>query len=372
MSANELFINVKELGNLYIYDVLLSYIYPRVFVCRDEYDCMYLFYEMDSANDEDIWLVSKIKKKEYYSLVDRKKSIQKIFEKKNSFEMFSITKEYGDEDIIRLSRNGREWLSHLPKNEVFSEKKLADNIADDTLAVARDSEKTTFDIRLFPGTDRHVVPQNILTKLCETFTSLTGSVYGLKRNEAINVATAPGSCVVRFSFPDQINLLNESNAINEMDILNDIFSSESITDGLEKIKDQKKFIRSYSSFLNTIRKTHSDVQFTTASPNSNSVKIVELTNADIRERFDDVKDIYRIEYEDRITSGKLIALDTKTKKFKFQSEDNSIKTGSVDTRILENGCLEIPRMYEATIRIEKYLNNKGSSNKEKYYLLSLK
>ena len=44
MSNKDIFMHVSQLGDLYIFDVLLSYIYPRVFVCQDIYDCKYLFY----------------------------------------------------------------------------------------------------------------------------------------------------------------------------------------------------------------------------------------------------------------------------------------------------------------------------------------
>lgn len=371
MSDTELFMHVAQLGDLYIYDVLLSYIYPRVFVCQDVYDCKYLFYEMDTTDDKDVWLVSKITKREYYSLIDRKKAIQKAYDKKNDFELFSVTKTYGEEATIELAEDGKAWLSHLPKQPVYVEKDLSDDIADQTLAVARETGSTTFDIRLFPGTDRHFVPQNILKDLCASVTTLTRSVFGEKRTEALRVATAPGSCIVRFSFPDQINLFNESNSINEMSVLNDVLSSESVAQGLKGVKDQKRFIRSYSSLLDTIRKTHSDVQFTTASPNSSNVRKIELTRDVIKSRFDDVKDLYRVEIENISIRGQLIALDIKAKKFKFQVEDGSVKSGSVDSKVLETGSFEIPKTYDATICIEKYIDDKGIKSKEKYCLLEL-
>ena len=41
MSDNEIFMQVKELGDLYLYDVLLEYIYPRVFICEDIFNSKY-------------------------------------------------------------------------------------------------------------------------------------------------------------------------------------------------------------------------------------------------------------------------------------------------------------------------------------------
>ena len=210
MSDNELFMHVDQLGDLYIYDVLLSYIYPRVFVCRDIYDCKYLFYEMDSdTDDKDVWLVARITGKEYYDLADCKKPIQKAYDRKNKFELFSIVKTYSDEDRADLVMDGKVWLAHLPEQPVYAEREIVDDISDQTLAAARETGSTIFDIRLFPGTDRYYVPQNILKDLCASVTAMTESVLGKKRSNALSVATAQGSCIVRFSFPEQINLLSQ-------------------------------------------------------------------------------------------------------------------------------------------------------------------
>ena len=371
MSNKDIFMHVSQLGDLYIFDVLLSYIYPRVFVCQDIYDCKYLFYEMDSTDDKDVWLVSKVTKKEYYSLVDGKKSIQRVYENKKDFDIFSISKTYGDEDVIELTFDGKQWLSHLPQNPVYAEKKPVEDMSDETLSVARKTGNTIFDIRLFPGTDRHYVPQNILTDLCNAVTTLTGSVLGSKRREALRVATAPGSCIIRFSFPDQINLLDESNCINEMNILNNVLSAESLSESLKQVKNQKSFVRSCSSLLDAIRKTNSDVQFVTASPNSNDVRQIVLTNENVKTRFEYVKDMYSVLTKQVRLNGKLIGLDMKTKRFKFQTVDGSVKIGTVDSNILENGSFEIPKVYDANMRVEVYLDKNGDKNKEKYFLVSL-
>ena len=372
MSDKEIFMQVKELGDLYLYDVLLEYIYPRVFVCEDIFDSKYLFYEVSSKDNRDTWIVAKVTKKEYYSLVDRKKSIQKAYEKKSGYNLFTITKSYGEEeDIIELSLDVKEWEKKLPKEPVFAEKEIIDDVAEETLEVARETGATTFDIRLFPGTDRHFVPQNILSDLCAAMTSLTSSVFGQKRGEALRVATAPGSCIVRFSFPDQINLFSETDAVNAMSVINSVLSSEVISEGLEKVKEKTKFIKSYSKILDAIRKTNSDVQFTTASPNSTEVQKIELSSSVVKNRYDDVKDICKVEKETVEIIGTLIALDIKAKKFKLQLEDGSIKSGVLTNEFLDNGSFEIPKEYIATIDIEKLINHDKYSYKEKYCLKKL-
>lgn len=124
MSDKEVFIRVQEKGDLYLCDVLLSYIYPRVFVCEDSYNCKYVFWEVSSKDNKDVWLVAKISKNEYYSLMDCQKAIQEVYKNKAGSDLFSITKIYGEnEDSIELSLDTSEWIKKLPDMPVFAEKK---------------------------------------------------------------------------------------------------------------------------------------------------------------------------------------------------------------------------------------------------------
>lgn len=372
MSDKEVFMRVQELGNLYLYDVLLSYIYPRVFVCEDSYNSKYVFYEVSSKDNKDVWLVAKISKNEYYSLVDCKKAIQKVYENKTGFNLFSISKTYGEnEDSIELSLDTAEWIKKLPEKPVYAEKEIVDDVAEKTLEVARETGATTFGVRLFSGTDRHFVPQNIMSDLCSGITSLINSVFGQRREEPVCVSTAPGSCVIRFSFPEQINLFNESDAANAMGVINEVLGSETLSDGLGKVKNKEGFIKSYSKILDTLRKTGSDVQFTTASPNSTQIQKVELPKEVVRSRYEDVKDIYTIERTTVVFKGILIALDIKSKRFKLQLDDGTIKTGVISNEILESGTFELPKIYDATIDVEKYIDDNQKVLKEKYYLKGL-
>lgn len=141
MSDKEVFIQIQELGDLYLCDVLLSYIYPRVFVCEDSYNCKYVFWEVSSKDNKDVWLVAKISKDEYCLLVDCQKTIQEVYKNKTGFNLFSITKIYGEnEDNIELSLDISEWIKKLPDVPVFAEKGIIDDATEKTLDVARETQ----------------------------------------------------------------------------------------------------------------------------------------------------------------------------------------------------------------------------------------
>ena len=102
-----------------------------------------------------------------------------------------------------------------------------------------------------------------------------------------------------------------------MSIVNDMLDSERIIDALDKVKDQTAFIRAYFKFIDTIRKTGSHVQFITASPNSTKLRKISLTRDIVATRYNEMKDVHRIEKETIEIKDTLIALDTKNKRFKL-------------------------------------------------------
>lgn len=371
MNNKEIFLQTEELGNLYLYGILLFYIYPRVFVCEDKYGCKYLFYEMSSSENRDIWLISKITKVEYYNLVDGKNAIQDVYRERHDSELFSITKTYGEKDRIELKPDGKAWVNKLPAEDVYADESSITDSNEDTLKEARDSESTTFDIRLFAGTDRHSLPQNIMSNLCETVSSLISSISGnIRKTNQLRVSTAPGSCIVRFSFPDQTNLLSENDVTNEMQVINQVLSSESVSESLDTVKNPQKFIRSYSGLMKTIRKTNSSVQFTTAYPNSSGVNKISLTKTDITKRYEIISKLCTVQNEEKTIRGSLIALDTKNKKFKLQTQGEII-SGTFNEELIDNSSYEIPKDYTASITIEEYIDKQNICNKKKYILNSL-
>ena len=365
---------IEEIGNLFLYDVLLSYIYPRVFICEDEFSCKYLFYEMESNDKNDSWLVTKIRKTDYYDLVDQKKAIQSVYKKATKHDLFSITKIYGETDQIVFSPEYRVWIEKLPIKQVFAEKGKIDDIAVTTLNAARETGSTTLDIRLFPGTDRHFVPQYIMTSLLKSFSSLVDSIFGKRHSNSLRVCTAPGSCVVRFSFEDQINLFDESNATYEVGIINRILRSDSIEKNLEQVKNKGIFVQSYSNLLKTIKKTRNAVQFTSAFPNSTDIEQIELTAELISKKSEQMENIYNEKVTKQVLSGELIALDTKSKKFKFQMRNDDadfIILGTIDDSVLSESR-EVPGSYNAVIQKTEYIDQNDYSSRRSYHLLELR
>lgn len=88
-------------------------------------------------------------------------------------------------------------------------------------------------------------------------------------------------------------------------------------------------------------------------------------------RYNEMKDVHRIEKETIEIKGTLIALDTKNKRFKFRLEEGSIRSGVVTDEFIKSGAVEIPKMYEATIDIEKKIDVNQRCYEVTYFLKKL-
>ena len=120
MSNEKVFMQGPELGDLYLYDVLPSYIYPRVFICEDSSKNKYIFYEVSSKDNRDVWLVSKISEEDCCSLAEGKKAIQTVYADRT--DLFSVTKTYGQfKDTIEISQDVSEWVKKLPEKPVYAD-----------------------------------------------------------------------------------------------------------------------------------------------------------------------------------------------------------------------------------------------------------
>ena len=120
MDDNKVFMHGQELGDLYLYDVLLSYIYPRVFICENSFKDKYIFYEMSSKDNRDAWLVAKISEEDCCSLAEGKKAIQTVYEDRT--DLFSVAKIYGQsKDTVEISSDVSEWVKKLPEKPVYAD-----------------------------------------------------------------------------------------------------------------------------------------------------------------------------------------------------------------------------------------------------------
>lgn len=115
----ELFANLDRIGPLYLSDIILYYIYPRIFICENDSKEKFLLCEMSNRDDTDIWLSGKISEEEYGSIIKKEKSIQAIY--RNKKDLFLILKKYRkDEDEFEIIYGDmKEWVDKLPDESIY-------------------------------------------------------------------------------------------------------------------------------------------------------------------------------------------------------------------------------------------------------------
>ena len=134
MFNGEALMATEETGCLFLQDVLFAYIYPRIFVCANTNGEKYMFYEVSSHGNKDVWLVVEIEDEEYCDVIEKRKSIQQVYEEKESPSIFTITKTYeNDADIEKVTFDAKEWIGKLPEAPVFADKNAMWNLIRDDI-----------------------------------------------------------------------------------------------------------------------------------------------------------------------------------------------------------------------------------------------
>lgn len=125
----DIFLEVPEIGTLYLSDVLLLFIYPRGFVCKTGNDENYLLFELADNNNDDIgiWMTVAISKVELFNLKEQQVSFQQIFET-NKNNVFLIKHYYQNETTRKVElqdlANRDDYWNQLPKKPLFSERNI--------------------------------------------------------------------------------------------------------------------------------------------------------------------------------------------------------------------------------------------------------
>ena len=109
----EKFLEIKDIGETYITNVLLFYIYPRSFVIENNNGNKFLLYEWI---DEESWYATQINEAEYNKILSKELSLQDAFTGKQSFIIKGINDNYFVEkaDVSDL-------LNMLPKYPIYKE-----------------------------------------------------------------------------------------------------------------------------------------------------------------------------------------------------------------------------------------------------------
>lgn len=349
INRNKVFISVEQIGDLFLQDVLINYLYPRSFICKDIYDSYYVFYEMDYKDRVDTWLVAKITKTEYWELIWKKITIQSVYLGKSHYQVFTISKNHNN-NLIELKYNSSEWIDFLPSIPVFSE---AEN---ETLDFSLENKCPILDIRLFPGTENHFVPVDIMSSICDAIKKILKNISNNDKCVPNKVLTAEGSCVLRFAFTN-ISSDDEIELLNSARYLFDKMISQSTFPIMSDISVTKAFFDSYKKLMDALAKTNYPIVFTVSVPVMEQSYSLEVYKEDIASQNNNIRENMRQKEKEIVIKEKFSAVNLKKKTFSVRS-DNKVYYGRIGEKVISKMSIDLNKEYNITIsQIDYYVDD---------------
>lgn len=145
---SDLFLVVNGIGKLYFKKELVSYDWPVIFVCEDEFDSLYLFEETADNDDYEEWQAVKITRQTYLDLLSSKKSIQSVFRMEHSTPFLLITHYYDDSDSVDLKTSFKIQHPEVTYHDTFYSDFFN---GDDELDLGIKQDCSYIEYELYPG-----------------------------------------------------------------------------------------------------------------------------------------------------------------------------------------------------------------------------
>lgn len=369
---NEYFLTLRDIGDLTLFDVLINYDYPRVFVCEDVFNTKYLFSECESEENYDRWIVQKVSLSRYIQIKTNKISLQKSFINSEEKKYYKVTKNYVNDEV------DFEILNELPANSITNYESYLgeslDSVEDihNIIEKSRKLNSSIVDISLYPNQDIDDIELPIFSGLCDAFKTMFNDFYGKKRAEQLRISTVKGSFVIRFNMNDKINLFNEGSSNYAIDKINDLLNSDTVDDLFEIFQHNPKALKSYTNFVHVLKKSNTSVQIATASPNKTIPNVKNLSVYETKKKYDLLKKIYDEQTRNIIVTGTLTALNIKKKMFTFTDSDGNEYSGQIEKEYIQNKKFVIPGEYQAKIKEKTIVDKRLVTKKSTYMLMSLK
>ena len=266
---SEVFLNVPEIGRLYFKETLVEYDFPLIFICEDDYDSLYLFYETDEADEFMEWQTVKITRQTYHDILSNKISLQHVFRSKQ-VTPFLLIKHYYDEEKTELDSS-----YELQRKDVIAEK---DSFLRD-FGVSLDGEVNTdsqgdsseLEFEFYPGRPIDAIDSGIHSTICTEVTNIVNCM-----DNAEYLETRIGfPRVASYSIPIVVISSNAEtvSASSVTKMLANLICTLDFND--EKLSKNKRVLISLNKIYEFINKTSEDMVVTYVSDDTQQKNTIQ-------------------------------------------------------------------------------------------------
>ena len=334
----DIFINdFNGLGPLYYDEILVYYDSPQLFTvidkCKNRYLAMLI-------NDDSIlqYFVLNISKERLTDIKDSSLSIKEAFTNPEMNRLFKI-----EGQLVSSILSKDLSVNDLPDDNLYL------NMLIDTSLLLSEQEKQwdkvrdSLNLRLINSGQpkEHEIDCGVFAKIISSIQNLITSQAKCKYRNKFNISdiiemsklnfssTYIGSVGIKFKTKDRRNLIEETRLTPILESLSEMVNEctiEDIENYFNKSNYDYKVISDYKNYLNTLIKNNLDVEYKISVKNQNISHY--LKNDEIREQYNNLSNYIsnKTFYED--FEGILVAVDTKNRTFKLES-DGKIISGSI-------------------------------------------
>lgn len=372
---NSYFLQHELLGNLSLFDVLITYDYPRVFVCEDSFGCKYLFNEFISSESNDKWIVQRISLTRYIDLKTNKISLQKSYRIPEEKRYFIVDKNYEDDKFYVESTNILP-AGTLTDYDTFVGQQESGEVDDHSiLEKARKENSPIVDITLFPGEQGiDDIELSLFNRICYTFKKLMDSVLGKKETEKMRISTLRGSFVIRFNMNDPINVFNKFDSYTAIEQIRRVLNVSTMDDVLDIFEQNPNGVESYRNFIKVLKNANTPVHITSVSPNEVNINVNNLSVFDTQNRHAFLKNIYKEIISEIDITGTLIGGNFKNEKnptFDFIDDFGKEYKGRINNHCAKKQFFTLKKRYKVKIKIISAIDRQSITKNEKYELLDI-
>ncbi|RED57945.1 DUF6575 domain-containing protein [Cohnella phaseoli] len=413
---------ITPLGELFITDVLLFIDEPKIFICKDEKNSLFLAYFIDSNNNLDEWFFVKISENRVDEIVTGNISIKAVLQNPESGWLWKAFLHYEDDGLSRIIQIDQHQISkadlpakevkiilknntnhvyssneiavshrskHLRElpNEYLVGKKIAElpprknTTLQESLETKRDvldvslrinnEFSSELDLEVFGSTLTTI--QQLMYALDNRWSGKSKAPQQVRKNNALNVTTLfAASFGIRIKSQNTRDLAQEPEMTNSLgdflDLLGCSKNAEQLENRLKTLKP--KAVTLFKNLLETFNEHQIEPKIEFASPN-NTYKETKLNSIQIHNAVGVIKQSGEQSSKVIEMEGELTGLSFESGKFELRNESAELISGRI-VSFLEKKNYRLFEKVSVSLLQKEILNSFSGKKQIMYDLLNIK
>lgn len=391
MQGIDSYMSIDMIGDIYIIDEIIYYDKPLTFTCKNDIGNLFLASCIDLDEIEQ-WLLLPVSEARLIQILRGSITAYEAFKNAEMGFLWKVMLKANDYKGGKAEKIFSDTLSdeELPDKDIvfdiygediFSIKSSErDKIVEQSVSERRE----IFDISLeIQESHTHEIEAAFLGKILEGTQNIVNIIAHKKginakvpkqireHNKLIYAGDFAASFGIRLKSHNLANILNESDLQESLTIFMNLLEAKSDAKKVTRIlKDlNPAVIHYYRNFLSLLKKENVSVKTYCAFPNK-KFRNINFSLEDVKQSIKVLESEIKEFLKEDIFYGKIVAIDTTTRNFKFISDDNHIISGSI-VKSLNIEEYRLPKEAKVKLKTITKLNDFTGKERIDYELMEL-